>query len=331
MNRKQIGLLLRIAVSVIGIGLVVLSVNIEEAVNSLLSVNPAGFILAVVIFQLGIVIRAARWWVLLRPHAIQLPFWKLVRLYYVGMFFNLFLPTGFGGDVVRAAELGTEVDPATSAATVVLDRMLGLMALFAIALGATPFVAGMVPTQLLYVTSIVSLAGLVAGLMVLHGQAFAFVLRLGSRTFSGLPFVDKVLSALTKFNDAISLVGKDYKAIAQAFAISAVFNVSLILIHIILANALGLDVTWVAFIVVVPLTSILLLVPSIAGIGVRESGLVYMLDLFTDDLEKGAALGIAVLLQNVIGGLLGWVWYIIYSLQKRTAADAAPVPQQEVQ
>ena len=205
------------------------------------------------------------------------------------------------------------------------------MALFAIALGATPFVAGMVPTQLLYVTSIVSLAGLVAGLMVLHGQAFAFVLRLGSRTFSGLPFVDKVLSALTKFNDAISLVGKDYKAIAQAFAISAVFNVSLILIHIILANALGLDVTWVAFIVVVPLTSILLLVPSIAGIGVRESGLVYMLDLFTDDLEKGAALGIAVLLQNVIGGLLGWVWYIIYSLQKRTAADAAPVPQQEVQ
>jgi glycosyltransferase 2 family protein len=331
MTRQQLGLLLRIAVSVIGIGLVVWTVNIEDAVSSLLSVNPAGFILAVVIFQLGIVIRAARWWVLLRPHAAHLPFWKLVRLYYVGMFFNLFLPTGFGGDVVRAAELGTEVDGATSAATVLLDRMLGLMALFAIALVAAPFVAGMVPGQLLLVTSAVSLVGLVGGLMVLHGQTFAFVLRLTGRVLGRLPLMAKVLGALTKFNDAISLVGRDTGAVGQAFGISLLFNGTLILIHVVLSEALALDVPWVAYIVVVPLTSILLLVPSIAGIGLRESGMVGLLAGFTDDLEKGAALGFAVLLQNIISGVIGWVWYIVYSLQKRTAANATPAPQQEVQ
>lgn len=321
MNRKSVGLIARIAISVIGIALVVLSVDLGTAVNSLLAVSTWGFVTAVVIFQVGIVVRAVRWWVLLRSHTATLPLWKLVRLYYVGMFFNMFLPTGFGGDVVRAAELGTEVDKATAAATVLLDRMLGLMALFAIALVAAPFVVGKVTAQLLLVMVIVCFAGLVAGLLVLNGRTFALMLHWAESVFGlgRLPFAGKVLDAMRKFNDAIALVGKDTGAVLRAFAISVVFNLLLILMHIVLSAALALDVPAAAYVVVVPLTSILLLVPSIAGIGVRESAFVYLLGFFTEDKAAGAALGFAVLLQNVISALIGWVWYIIYSVQKRSA------------
>ncbi len=328
MNRKSVGLIARIAISVIGITLVVLSVDVGAALNSLLAVSTWGFITAVVIFQVGIMVRAVRWWVLLRSHTATLPLWKLVRLYYVGMFFNMFLPTGFGGDVVRAAELGTEVDKATAAATVLLDRMLGLMALFAIALVAAPFVVGKVTAQLLLVMMVVCSAGLVAGLVVLNGRTFAVILQWAESIFGfgRLPFAGKVLGALRKFNDAIALVGKDTGAVLRAFGISVVFNLLLILMHIVLSVALALDVPAAAYVVVVPLTSILLLVPSIAGIGVRESAFVYLLGFFTEDKAAGAALGFAVLLQNVISALIGFVWYIIYSVQKRgTEAEVSRV------
>lgn len=326
MNRKHAGIILRIAISVIGVAWVVYAVDVRAAANSLLTTKLTGFVLAVAIFQLGIVIRAVRWWALLRSHTRALPIWKLVRLYYFGMFFNLFLPTGFGGDVVRAAELGTEVDAATSAATVLLDRMLGLMALFLIALVAAPFVVGMVPGSLLALTAAVSLAGLIGGGLVLHGRLFAAILQLTERLLGRLPLVGKVINALRKFNDAVAVVGRDTRAVAGAFGISLVFNALLILLHIILSNALSLNVPAAAYIIVVPLTSILLLVPSIAGIGVRESAFVYLLEFFTPNVAKGAALGVAVLLQNIISGVIGLVWYLIYTVQR---GESEAIPQQD--
>ena len=209
MSDKQRGFLLRLAVSVVGIGLVVLTVNIQDAVTSLLTINPTGLLLAVVMFQAGLIVRAGRWGVLLSPHTDALPLWQLVRLYYIGMFFNLFLPTGFGGDVVRAAELGTEVDRATAAATVLLDRMLGIMALFAVALVAAPLAVGVVPANVLWITVAISLAGCLAGGLVLQGGAFTIALNGAERLLGKLPFVPKLITALRRFNDAIALVGRD--------------------------------------------------------------------------------------------------------------------------
>jgi hypothetical protein len=100
----------------------------------------------------------------------------------------------------------------------------------------------------------------------------------------------------------------------------------LILIHVILSNALGMNVPAAAYIVVVPLTSILLLVPSIAGIGVRESAFVYLLESFTANVALGAALGILVLMQNIISGVIGWVWYMVYSLRRQGVAEQPNAP-----
>ncbi|MEL6151668.1 MAG: lysylphosphatidylglycerol synthase transmembrane domain-containing protein [Chloroflexota bacterium] len=319
MNSKQISLIIRVAVSLVGITLVVLSVDVGAAANSLLSINMVGFIAAVILFQIGVAGRAVRWWVLLRSHTDTLSIMKLVRLYFIGMFFNLFLPTGFGGDVVRAAELGTEVDKATSAATVLLDRMLGIMALFAMALAGMPFAVGQVETRLLLLTGVISVVGLAGGLLVLNGRIFGAILNWLYDRLGKMKLIGKVLGALRKFNDAIALVGKDHRAVWYAFGISLIFNALLVLMHIILSEALSLDVVPIAYLLLVPLVSILLLVPSIAGIGVRESVFVLLLGAYGADKDTSLALAVAAFLPNVVSGLIGWVWYIVYSVQKRAA------------
>jgi uncharacterized protein (TIRG00374 family) len=280
-------------------------------------IKPWGFWGALALFQLGIVVRAARWWVLLRPHSDSLPYWKLVRLYYFGMFFNLFLPTGFGGDVVRAAELGTEVPGPVSAATVLLDRMIGLMALFGIAVLAIPFAYSIMPPLMLTLAGGVSVVGLVGGILVLQGGLFGAILRWADARLGRVQFAGKVIAALTKFNDAVALVGRDRSALTWAFLYSTIFNLILIAMHVILSMALGLDVPILAYTLIVPLTSILLLIPSIQGLGVRDWSLVVLVGAFTPNTEAVAALAAAIILQNLMSGVVGMVLYGAYTVVSR--------------
>ncbi len=330
MNRKQVNALLRVGVSLLGIVALLQIIDLRAAADALVQIDSWGFWGALALFQVGLVVRAARWWVLLRPHSDALPLWKLVRLYYFGMFFNLFLPTGFGGDVVRAAELGTEVPPAVSAATVVLDRMIGLMALFGIAVVALPFSAGVVPTYLLLLAGGVALVGLIGGVLVLQGSLFGVILQRLTVRLGEVRFVGKALGALTKFNDAVALVGKHRGALLGAFGYSTVFNVILIAMHVVLSAALGLDVPVMAYVLIVPLTSVLLLIPSIQGLGVRDLSLVALVGAFTTQTDAVAALSAAIILQNLVSGVIGLVLYGAYTLG-RSQENGLQVQQQETE
>lgn len=316
--RKWRGLALRVAISVIGLAAVAFVVDVPAALRSLASIHLGGFIAGVLIFQVGIFVRAWRWWVLLRSHDDDTPYWPLARLYYIGMFFNLFLPTGFGGDVVRATELGTSISPATAAATVLLDRMLGLMGLFAIALTAAPFALAVVPGNILLLTAAVSIVGLVGGGLVLQGGLFGAVLRVLDGWTARVRPLNKLVGAFVKFNASIATVGGDRGGVAGAFGISLLFNVLLIGMHIIFSYALGLTVPPLPYLLIVPITSILLLVPSIQGLGVREGTFVVLMTQFGADEAAALALSLAIYLPSLITGLLGFGVYLAYALQKPT-------------
>ena len=83
--------------------------------------------------------------ILVRSLHADVPFKRLVELYFVGGFFNVFLPSGFGGDVVRILELAQDVPAGLAAGTVIIDRLTGLMMLFALALLACFFAVILTP------------------------------------------------------------------------------------------------------------------------------------------------------------------------------------------
>src|SRR5262249_19618380 len=83
-----------------------------------------------------------RWQLLARPLGFEQPLWRYAAFYFIGMYFNLFLPTSVGRDVVRAwyldagsrrrlhAFLSVLVDPPTG--------LLMLLALACVAVGLCP-------------------------------------------------------------------------------------------------------------------------------------------------------------------------------------------------
>ncbi len=82
----------------------------------------------------GVLLAYARWYLLVR--AIGLPFTlrDALRLGMIGTLFNMVIPGAIGGDVVKAAYLAREQDRKERAiATIVIDRIVGLLGLFLLA------------------------------------------------------------------------------------------------------------------------------------------------------------------------------------------------------
>src|SRR5947199_314605 len=77
---------------------------------------------------------AFRWHILLKVQKISLSLPRLAGLFFIGMFYNQFLPGGTGGDIVKSYYLLKETPDKKAGAllAVVFDRFIGLVALVAI-------------------------------------------------------------------------------------------------------------------------------------------------------------------------------------------------------
>lgn len=74
---------------------------------------------------------SARWYVLLHSAEMRISYTQSARITFAGLFASNFLPTTIGGDVVRlAGAVQSKVDPATSTASLVVDRLIGMAGMF---------------------------------------------------------------------------------------------------------------------------------------------------------------------------------------------------------
>jgi uncharacterized membrane protein YbhN (UPF0104 family) len=86
--------------------------------------------------SLGLIIMSrlavsARWFVLLHSAEMKISYSQSARITFAGLFASNFLPTTIGGDVVRlAGAVQSKVDPATSTASLVVDRLIGMAGMF---------------------------------------------------------------------------------------------------------------------------------------------------------------------------------------------------------
>ena len=94
------------------------------------------YLLSLAVVLLGQVAYAWRWTKLLRAGGVAVPFTRILCHYFVAIFVNNFLPSTVGGDVAKVYYLGQRHGYRPIAASVALDRILGVGLLAALAAGA---------------------------------------------------------------------------------------------------------------------------------------------------------------------------------------------------
>jgi glycosyltransferase 2 family protein len=262
---------------------------------------------ALTLYALMIVVSAWRWQVLLRTQRIRAPFGLLANSWLVATFFNNFLPSNIGGDVVRIADSARLTGSRTVAgAVVVVDRAMGLVALLCVAAVGSLFsgaaglrVAG---TEYLWIGAVAALGAGVPAVMAP---------RLLPRLLSPLchlrpgllePRRERLGDTLERFKHRRGRLG-------QAFAGAFVVQLMLVAFFLCVAYAIGATFPVLSGLIVVPISLVVQMLPiSINGFGVREAVFSYFFVQLGLGVDAGLALSLIsaglIMLFSLSGGVV---------------------------
>ncbi len=249
----------------------------------------AGFVLYLAIQGLC----AWRWLWLARVLDLNGRWIAFVRYYYVGMFFNLFLPTGVGGDVYRCYYLArSATDWKRAIVSVLADRGVGFATMCGIAAVATlAFGHVTLPSWLGW-----ALGAGVAGVVVLLGVGWV--------ARGPLAWIRNTMPLVFEFARRPGIM-------AAVAGISVLLQTLVIAVNIFNGWALHLDVPVVFYFILIPLIAVATMIPvSLNGLGVREGAFVFFLAQVGVPEAQAlslALLWLAVLLaSSAIGGVVWW-------------------------
>ena len=215
--------------------------------------------------------------------------WQLTVSCLVANFFNNFLPSNIGGDFVRIADTaGLTGSRTVATAVVLLDRVLGLIALFAVAASGSLMLRHALPgTGYLWILLV---AGAVGAAVVVSRPALV------PRLLQPLTRIRK--EWVTERSDGSRTCWSASAAIAaawlQAFVGALAVQFLVVLFYLCVAWGPHIDLPLRDALVIVPVSLVIQLAPvSINGFGVREAVFSYLFRRLGHPVDAGLALSIA--------------------------------------
>ena len=222
-----------------------------------------------------------------------MPFGRLTNSFLVATFFNNFLPSNIGGDVIRIRDSARRVGSKTLATTVILfDRGVGLLGLVFVAASGATIAArmseaiGPLGPGLLWA----ALAGVLAIALSAAAHAAAASaccsrpLRALHQEWVG-ERISRLTAALARFREAP-------RALVACFFGAIVVQAAFIAFYASIAHAMGFRVPLAHLAILVPVSFIVQMLPvSVNGLGVREQ--TFVLYLTRLGLPKESALAMS--------------------------------------
>lgn len=296
------------------LGLLFLRIDFGEVLAQLADVRWGWIVPVVILPHVAIWLSAIKWRLLLGRLGVSVSRGNAFWLYMIGTFFNNFLPSSAGGDVIRAIELRRETDETGAiVAATLAERLIGfaaLIALLPLALiddrvrGATPFLPLAVGAAL--ITLVVGVWLLLSGHL---GQAMRLA-RLG-----------RVGRALDRSESALRRLLRDRDAVLVSFFVSILFYAAAIFTVWAASRALDHPLGILGVEAVVPLVLLVGSLPiSLNGLGTKEAAYVFLLGLIGMPAPTALALAVILRTRAVLTAIAGGIAFVL----RRPATARAP-------
>ena len=292
--------------------------------------NVAGWPLAAAAscYLVAMLAAAYKWRELLREQGISLSLLRVLRLNYIAVFYNLILPGQESGNAVKAVLLGHASRKANKVwASVLVDQVVLALAtalMTVVGLLLNPHLPGW-PIWM----------GLACCFLVgsLLAQALFLNRRLSDPLDNWLRPLSRVLRLPWKRNgqapahaaeetlpgewlaplwDGLRSYQTTWRRLALVLLLSLVFEVAMIAVVYQFSLGLGIHVSFLNLAWVMTLVSIAQALPiSLAGVGIRDSALVYFLGVLGVASTLALELSLSILALNVLMGLPGAVMQMV--------------------
>ncbi len=291
---------------VVAIGLIIFllhKLDISQIITNFSIIKGWPFLIAILINGFGIFLSAVRWKVFLRAQGADPPLLGLFKVYLISLFLGNILPSGAGIDIMRGIYLAKHTGQrAQSFASVIIDRVLGFIAIMLIAMLSLPFGFEEVRP---YRKAVLILAVIIIGgtFLALRETVYRTVVPVLRK----LPLGEKLI----RLYDAFYCYRDKGQAIAIGLVLSFLVQLSFVGAAYFSGVALSLHLPVFKVILYVTLINLLAAVPvSVGGIGLRESGFVIF---FGDMIGREAAftLSVTYYLSGLINSLVGAVFLMM--------------------
>jgi uncharacterized membrane protein YbhN (UPF0104 family) len=295
--RKRVLFGIKAVVSAAALTLVLRSVDLASTLQSLAASRKGLWAAGLAFLFLSQVISTVRWRILLRPLGFDLPWKRVLKVYFSGMFFSLFLPTVVGGDGIKTFYVASDWRRVPAALyTLLADRSLGLAAMMAYVPLGLPVVWAHWPRWL--ALAVLAFTASIYLLLLLLPRVSGPVLRI-SKKLREVP------------RDRLFVYWEQPGPAIKGWLISLIVHLCVILSHVMLAASLGLDLPAATWAIIYPATAVVAFLPiSLSGVGPREAAYVYLLGLSGIPREEALSLGIMWLSIVIINGLVGGGIYL---------------------
>jgi glycosyltransferase 2 family protein len=306
-------------------------VNIRDLWANLKEAKISYFLAAIAVYFAVQTLSAYRWYLLLKPVNIETSFPRILGLFYLGMYFNFFLPSSIGGDFFKVYYLNKETARlSASTASVFVDRDIGMGGLLLIAIVAGAWGSTRVPPEngvlLAPVFALIGVAFIAANLALFYRPTYKTLHRLLSvfRMKQADEKVERLFESVNSYRGKWGLA-------AVALLISLGVQVGCAVVNMLAAGAIGLHTQhgWIDYMVFIPAIGLIGMIPlSVNGAGWREASYIWLFQSVGAEANKAATLSLLWLGVMVVTSLPGG---IIYLMEGRQGKDNRPASNGRVE
>lgn len=242
----------------------------------LLSADPRWLVGGLLLAGVVQILCLMRWRIFLKMAGIEIGLAESASIFYAGLFCNLFLPGGAGGDVIKIGLLAAGgKDAGRSAVSVLMDRLCGSVSM--ILLGAL-----LMSWQFDWLSNSPVVAGLIHAVAIYLSVVSALILMsivLSSRRIVGrLPDRWPGRQRLLELTGVYFQCAVQWPRTVRALGISMVMLALFFLTYYFSSRAYGVELEATKFLALMPTVDIISGLPvSLGGVGVREGLFVFLL------------------------------------------------------
>lgn len=263
----------------------------KEFLYLLKNANYKWFILGVIFYIFGQIISAKKWEIISSYLGFKKTFLDYLNMYFLGMFYNSFLPTNIGGDVVKIVKLNDKSENSGKKAltSVLFDRLSGVAVLIGF------IIVGFVVNNIK--NSILNILLYCLVLLSILGCFLVFYISKNPNIFHSKfkKYIEILLVPILKKDCLISIL-----------AYSIIFHIIVIVIHYFIAKMFNFSITPSYYLLLYPISAIAAALPiSVGGIGVKEFAYVYMLKFVGIDTSSALIFSLSFSMIILFSSLLG--------------------------
>ena len=305
---RRWGWLLRWVGTGLGVAYLIAVVDFTKLTGALARTSLATMAIALAAISSSLVVGAVRWRALMTAYGASAPppLMTAVRLYFVAAFYNTYVPGGVAGDVVRGVVVRDSFQgggTTEAIAVVFVERVLGLLALFTLALAGLALVGSrLAATSTLWWLSAAGAGGAVVAVLLLPlGRQLA-------------PYLPRRLAAIAGRLPVMSR--------RRPFAAAALLSLGTQLLTVVTGwlylREIHPAATFADAMFVVPLAAAVSVLPiTVAGLGAREAVFINLCTLLLG-MSSGDGLAVALLIwaTTLMTGVIGGVLQLIRPLSR---------------